>query len=598
MLHTTFYNIAVTVIMIVMGMLSSCNRDCMEIPDNYEETDGINFCLSISSTSGITTRSTLSEEYGTALENRIDPNDLKILLFDNKGGDDILKYILYQDGVSSDNTSIISIGQSEYHLKVKLDPEFYSNESRFLIVVLTNWRNLIEQEKGFSLIEGETSLNEILDATYRLNADADSSSDISTWIPEDDSLIPMFGLLNCLLSGYSTDLYNEANPMDMGTVNLLRAFAKIEIIDNSDKSVATINKISIKRHNTRGHLTPLIDKGEDTDQVSVSRIPSATGVVNPAGYSETPVKFHKSGNKYVAYVPEFELGEDQSLRNRDCIDVEITYKGISEVRKIFFAPYNKVGNPYVPEAEWGDEWKALLRNHIYRFTINSINVDPNIYLTVDVQPYSSAYLSPELGLERTDDGYIVVRDKNGNVIKYIRTDGSILTLETVFDWPELGIFTGVFDSWKRILVGYFPDGRLLLFNYEDDHQDESKLLSWEIYASSSSKYGSYLMETFSFKDSFSDGEKDSNGNDEIILPAFTHSYFDPQGHLIEQNSYKSRLHYQEYVKNPDSVEPPFKRVEFEGDRYGDKVITYYDGNGKIYCRIEITGETETYIYWN
>lgn len=588
--------IPMAVVVVVVGMLSACGSDIPQFSEEIPAED-INMCFRISASDANSTRSILSEEVGNAIESKIASSDFVVMLFDDTDSRKTLIEILYQDGATASNVNISELGLGEYILKVKLDPSRYSTDSQFSIVVLANWKSLMEGE--LELTEGETTLDSIFQYTYQVNQiGANGSSPEESWIPSDDSLIPMFGLLHCSLKGYSSALYNEANPMDMGVVNLLRSLVKIEIIDNSRNSGAEILSISLNRRNTRGYLTPRVSGTDNTDQVTSANIPAMIGIANPAGYSEESIRFHKTGNKYVAYVPEISLNSSLVLDDRDHIDVALYYKDYTEVRHIYLSPYDSEGSPTVPHDGWPDEWKFLLRNHVYRYTIKTITIDTGIELTVDVQPYSCVDLNPDFGLERTEDGYIVVRDKDGNIVKYIRTDGSELTLSLTDKWPEVGVFTGVFDSWKRVLVGYFSDGRRIVFNYEGDEETDDKVISWEIYSSNKSPYGAYIMETFGFRTGYSDGEKDKDNNSEVIIPPFTYSIFDQYGYLINQTSYEDREHFQDYKNDPVNTSPPLLRVAYTGERYGDKLVSYYDAAGNIYCQIEIIDGKETYIYEN
>ncbi len=597
LLHNILSFLPVAIFAMLTGMLGACSNDIPQLPAEDAEIQEINVKFRISTSSETQTRNVIFEQYGSPIENSIDADDFAVLLFDDNGVEKRLLEILYLDGATAPNATLTPLGMGDYTLNVKLDPELYSTSSRFSIVALANWDSLREKNDEIELIEGVTTLESLFEHTFRLNNEGGSGG-TESWMPDNDSLIPMFGVLYCSLGGYSTSLYNEANPMEMGMVNLLRALVKIEVIDNSSNPLAEIKSITLNRRNTRGYLTHRYAASGNTEQVTSANVPAMIGESNPAGYSNTPINFRKEGKKYVVYVPEIELSEEMALKTREYIDVTIAYKGVTEVRHILLAPYDKSGNPYVPRDGWDNVWKALLRNHIYRFTINSINVDPNLELTVDVQPYSSVQLPVDFGLERTEDGYIVVRDKEGNVIKYIRTDGSILTLSPDKTWPEIGEFTGVFDSWKRVLVGYFPDGRRVIFNYDSDNQDDNKVLSWEIYSSSRSSLPSHIMETFSFIDGKEHGDTGLGGSDEILTPAFTWSALDQYGRLISQLTFTSRDHFKSYRSDPDKAVPPVKRVSYTGQRYEDKVISYYGQDGKIYCQIKVTGDQEQYIYDN
>lgn len=590
LLQILLNRVPMVAVMLLIGMLSACSNDT-PVPSVTPDT-GSDFAVSIHLTAGDqnSTRSVLPEEFGTSIENKVNLNDLKVLIFDENN---ILKEILYDNGPASDNVELIQTGAVDYVLTTKLDSGDYTIDSKFSIAALVNWSSL--EESSVTLEIGTTKLEDLKELTYLLNSDDPEYS----WVPEDDSLIPMFGVLHTTLKGYSNDIFNQGNPMDLGTVNLLRSVVKIEIIDNSESEIVEITSIELNKRNTRGYLLPTLYKGINTNQVNSPNIPVEAGVTNPAGYTATGLKFKRTDNKYVVYIPERKLADN--IADRLDIVVNIRYNNFDDKRYIALAPYDENKNPYKPNDGWPDEWKALLRNHIYRFIINSITADPNLDLVVDVQPFSNVELSVDLGLERTEDGYIIVRDSNGNIIKYIRTDGSILTLGEDNRWPYLGTFMGVFDDSKRVLIGYFPDERSIIFNYtsmELNPDDVYEYLeSWEIYSSPKLKRADgttipqHLEETFCFIDYYNDGVN----SDEIIKHKYTHTLLDDKGRVIEEYRYNTLKDFQHH-KETNSEDNRIKLADYVGDRYGDKTITYYTESGDIKCRLKIIGGKEEYIY--
>lgn len=595
LLHKILKRIPVAGALLAIGMVSACSNDT-SLPD-LPPAEPSDIAVSIYFTGGSTndTRTSLPEIIGASLENKIDLGDLKVLIFDDT---DTLKEILY-DGAPADNVNLLQTGAVDYVLSATLDPTKYSLTDNLSVGVLTNWNSM--QEETVSLQPGETTISDLRNKTFLLNPPAAAGETPTvSWVPAENNLIPMFGLLYTTLKGYSTPLFNPGHPMDLGTVNLLRSVVKIEIIDNSDAENVEITSIQLNGRNTKGYLPPDLDEKKNTDQITSPHIPGASTSIwsYDAGFTSETIVFNKEGNRYVAYVPEIRLA--QELNDRNQIRVNIRYNNFDEQRYIMLAPYDEQRNPYKPAGEWPDEWKALLRNHIYRFTINSITADPKLDLTVDVQPFSCVDLSVDLGLERTEDGYIVVRNSKGEIVKYIRTDGSILTMEKDTRWPYLGTFTGVFDSSKRVLIGYFDDGRSIIFNYstdELDFNDVTKYLdSWEIYSSPTLTENGrlipeHLQETFNFVDYYNDGSE----GDSIIKHAYTHIQLDDQGRVVEEYWYATLADFQHHKEN-NAEYTRTKLADFKGERYGDKVITYYNETGGIICQIKVTGENEEYIY--
>lgn len=396
LLQTIKDRIPAIILAMTVGILSACSNDTPEQGYNPDASNDINVSVKISAGPQNSTRGMRIEEYGTVAENKIDLAKLKILIFDN---DDVLYDIWYTDNTAADDVTLNTIGLGEYILNAKLSETKYSPASKFSIVTISNWNPLGETE-DVELNIGETTLNGLSSYIYGLNKDNPSES----WVPEDDSLIPMFGVLYTSLKGYTTSIFSEKNPMELGTVNLLRSLVKIEVLNNSGNNAAEITSITINKRNTRGYMLPAMNKGVNTDQVTRPNVPS-TGIMNPAGYTEEKLKFHQDGNLFVAYVPEFELGN--TVESRNCIDVNISYKDdnpkyqdYDATKKIVLAPYDAITGPNVPAIGLPDEWKALLRNHIYRFVIKTINVDSDLDMAVDVVPYRSCVLEPSFGIDR------------------------------------------------------------------------------------------------------------------------------------------------------------------------------------------------------
>lgn len=574
--------------LIMVLALTACGHDAEPADPSVDSGNNPGYSVSIRISAGnqTTTRSQLPEEPGKGYENSIDLNDLKIIVFDEKG---VLKDIWFRDGTAIGDARLLQMNEpGEYLLSSKLDTERYSLSSKFKVVALANW-SFHEESSPVQLLIGSTRYEELAEKAYLLNHNNPSQ----TWIPAENTLIPMFGLLNADISGYSKSQYSEINPMNLGVIHLLRSVVKIEVIDNSNDADVDITSVSLKKRNTRGFLThEILEYKGNTQQVEAANIPD-----NPQ-YDDTELVFCKTDNGFVAYVPEMALGA--TLDERACIDVTIRHHNINEVRQLTLAPYSN-GKPGLPTDDM-PEWKALLRNHIYRFKIRSIPVETGLDLTVEVQPYSNVDLLPDFGLERTEDGYIVVRNSKGEVIKYIRPNGETLTFKEDNSWPYLGKFMGVFDSTKRVLVGYFDDGRSIIFNYKSDDYDPNNKLknleSWEIYSSPNLKVDGklieeHLCETFCFVDYLYDEDYEEAGDGVVLKHKYTHTVLDNKGRVIEEYWYATLEDFQNH-KNENATYSRKTLAEYTGKPYGDKTVKYYDDKGNLVCTLKVTGDTETY----
>lgn len=388
-----FRNLAWLPALLMVLTLASCGNGSDPEDPSVDTGPVQDYAVSIRISAGAqpSTRA-LPEEFGSIIENTIDLQKLKILVFDENR---ILKDIWFEDGTPADNITMTEIGLGDYVLSGKLDDTRYNTASRFSIAALVNWRPLQESEP-LELEIGTTRYSDLADMAFILNPDETKES----WCPTDDSLIPMYGVLYTALTGYSTSIYNEGNPMDLGTINVLRAVAKIEIVDVASNSDVQVKSITLTRRNCRGYLTPLLFDYQNTHQVVAPNIPGngGSGIAMSPVVSDSPLLFRKRGNVYEAYVPEMALGS--TLPSRTLIDVNIDCLGFEETRYIALAPYNNEGQPFFQDTGLSSEWKALLRNHIYRFTLASITAESDVKVIVDVVPYRGCILDPSFGLER------------------------------------------------------------------------------------------------------------------------------------------------------------------------------------------------------
>lgn len=349
------------------------------------------------------TRSVLPEEEGSEIENTISLSDLTILVFDENR---VLKDYLYKNGNPIGDVHVIKTGMGEYVVSSWLDGGKYNKTAPISVVVLANYNAHKEIDPNAypatDYVIGQTRYEELAEKIFRLNDGNPSQA----WSPSDDSLIPMFGVLYTSLSGYSDSVYNHDNPMELGTINVLRSVAKFEIIDNASNDEVKITSIVLNKRNRRGFLTHDILDYQNTQQVTKSNIPDEMRAPWRSPESTTtPLIFRKNGNVYEAYVPEMDLAE--TLDERMSLDVNIeSESGYTNTIKLALAPYNSAGKPFVPANGFPDEWVSLLRNHIYRYDIQEIKGAGLLDLTVKVEPWEAEHLELDFtnNIAMADDG--------------------------------------------------------------------------------------------------------------------------------------------------------------------------------------------------
>lgn len=229
----------------------------------------------------------------------------------------------------------------------------------------------------------DDSWNGLVTKTYEKSyIDENDATKAKMWIPKDGDGIPMFGVQTVSLSGYDSKYNNEFNPFTLEGetgegVNMLRAMAKIEVIDNIKKDgTAIVTSVSLNENHyyTKGYVAPDVSNVEYTTDIEVANIPDAPGV------GALPLPFFQEGNTFVAYVPEFALTD---LTDRKAITVSIGQATYT----LSLAPYDENGQPN--EGITTYPWNALLRNHIYRYTIEGVGqeIEGGITITYTVCPW-------------------------------------------------------------------------------------------------------------------------------------------------------------------------------------------------------------------
>lgn len=359
------------------GLLPACINEGEETT-NVSNDGGLFISIAISAGNAPAARAEGDELLsGTFAENFIDiEKGLQIYAFsipenDNKDESKFLTQIYpYQ---KNENENVIGatvkrLVNGTYMLEAELNHEFFDNHQEFLLVAVANWNTFMEDPLSLT---DQSSLSD-LEKTFSIGT---KIQDSKAWVPVPDKNegIPMFGLHKTSLVNYDKRYHNELSPLSLGTVNMLRAMAKIEIIDALADGMEIID-VSISRYNREGYFTPSLDATQlvDTENVTSSNIP------NPVSSSESKFTFVGENKTFVAYLPEYEL----NATNREDIITVTIEKDADDSSESYFlslAPYittDGINTPNLSPTE--SYWKALLRNHIYRYTIVAVNAPEEV----------------------------------------------------------------------------------------------------------------------------------------------------------------------------------------------------------------------------
>lgn len=299
-----------------------------EMPANATQ---VSFILRLSDeTKG--TRVAWSDKYlnddGTEYDKRINPDDLKVALY--HAGDNAfaanVNIVTYHE-LASQEEEYEFIGTVETPADTELSAGDYK------IMVFANC-----QMSGS--IAANTDLRQL---SYTYSADQ---------VKQEEQLIPMWGVTKAHLN------LEKGKRDDAGTIDLLRAFAKVEINLHSDiAGTYEISSAKLTQYNQQGYCLPAgyasvsnTVELDQEDQPSSSFHPNAT-----AQGADLVFVVPQDGKTATLYIPEYE-----NTSGKEAV-INLTL-GDGTTGTLHFQPYENgalTGAPY-----------DIVRNHIYRYTVN------------------------------------------------------------------------------------------------------------------------------------------------------------------------------------------------------------------------------------
>lgn len=318
---------------------------------------------------------------GTGYENYIDllGNDYRILLFDASNN-----FVMQPSKINLVplEGNISQPFSKTYRLEINLNGDEYEqyaaafSASDLKVVMAANWRAYPE---SFTDIDG-------------LAAAVESTLDYMPVTPslDYDTRIPMWGVLS-----HSYACPEGVNRVDVGTLHLLRALAKVEI--SRAPHAPEIKSVTLRNYNIRVMCAPegvyapsdYIHHSWSLDYTKTPSIPVASEK------HDKPLKLQVAENgNYIVYMPEYRnIGRAVS----QCTRLEVEFEGFADKSMLEFKDYSS-GNAM-----------NVMRNTWYKFVVSLGAVSLN------VQPYASVSVSPEFGLWRDAAGdLMVLPDEAGN----------------------------------------------------------------------------------------------------------------------------------------------------------------------------------------
>lgn len=357
-------------------------------------------------------------------EDGIDMSDLAVFVFAKISDTDNPEKLVYKltDLTKSDDARINIVGSPGNYLvevmilrddlKKVLDyeitPEGNENISFRMLMLAncsssagTDWNDIT----GNTLTEVIDQLDKWTFATSDIYDDdyAKTGDDITELYTKH---VPMFG--NVQFDPVSEDALYYSRPENrvyLGEMNLLRALAKVRVVDNIPDKIGGYPMISsvvfyssqdlarqlpydaLNYKNGYQIHTPNIAQPGNETYIATAK-PFRLGIV-PDAWCMTPAADRK-GNVFIGFVPEQRIEDAMPV-----FRVTITNQNADNTVSNFV--YDVPMTRYLdnPPFNFGDN---ILRNHIYTLSVN--NFGYTLDLTVDLAPYRSCVLEPFFGIER------------------------------------------------------------------------------------------------------------------------------------------------------------------------------------------------------
>lgn len=321
-------------------------------------------------------RATPSGNYypGEGVENYIDlespmRSNLKVILYD------------LNDNLLGEMTDLIVTpldsydSSKRYHIEGATTADI--STGRFKVMVLANWPSYPETP----------DMESVFACQFEFSGE----------LPSKERPIPFYGIRAVEFSGVKPGV-----TVNIGTIHLLRALAKIEVTYNDQSGQWNLSDIFMTSYNKRGLCAPAVRNQSDyvkddwnRDYLDRVYVPSEPG-------RDENLFFHEveSGRRWLLYMPEYCNSMSGAPMSRICVDFENESAG---------RHYIELRDPAVSDVVSTD----IKRNVWYKVAITKLHGDAELKITVDVQPYASVELDPDFGLERDEEGDLVNRDKYG-----------------------------------------------------------------------------------------------------------------------------------------------------------------------------------------
>ncbi len=258
-------------------------------------------------------------------------------------------------------------------------PDELKAHSNFKVMVLANWPDYPDFHAGVDLT-GITVTEFVNAAWARFKAFDSFVLSIA-----DRRLIPFYGLSE-LKTGV---VYVENKTYNLGTVDLLRAVAKVEVnFDGGSRNFTLTGDPLIIGINPEGFCAPEGEYGKGTswatDYIADLHLPFADNKNHSDALNRSFQMLKVDNNKWIAYLPEFRnigSGVDYS---RIAMHVRIDDSHVKDF-ELNFATYDADGNTTNADGVDGPRFD-LRRNDLYRFHVKADL--HQIWFKLSVEPWA------------------------------------------------------------------------------------------------------------------------------------------------------------------------------------------------------------------
>ncbi|MCM1254977.1 MAG: hypothetical protein NC221_02535 [Duncaniella sp.] len=391
-------------------VLWSCSSD-IDQPSDPVSPEGVavarvEFFMTVGDNAGSVSRTTPTDgsyDPGSGYENYINlaGNDFQVLFFSGEDNGSESKFLnkLELIGITVEGETTSS---KTYRVLGRV-PQKMLRDADFRVVILANWGEYP------TLVAEETTLDQLCanqNATFEFNQ---AATEIGAENP-----IPMYGVKK-----FGKVVFDDAGYGNLGTLHLLRAYAKVDVMVHSEVSERwKISSASITYAAGKGYKAPA-NVYDESDYVHNSYTSDYTDSPNIPADNETVTnllftKVSDTPSTYRIYIPEYRNVNADGTQVATPARIAVNFVDKNTNLPSFLGEQFIDFKYYVApsgNSELKNKPFNVMRNYWYKFEVKKIDEIAGLDVNLDVQPYASVELDPGFGLKRDPiDGYIILHE--------------------------------------------------------------------------------------------------------------------------------------------------------------------------------------------